>query len=119
MNITCRKTDCRHNQNFVCSVHDLKVDRRSLCKDYEKCEDEECERVRASSGSTSKEIQDSSKTMFHKPPKYNPYRSAKHCNICCHAECMFNQKTECHANGITVNDLEEAPYCMTFLKKGD
>ena len=119
MNITCRKTDCKYNHNFVCAVENLNVGGHSLCNSYERCEDKECHRVDLKNVSAEKKIEDSSKKMFKKAPKYDPYRSAKHCNICCQAKCMFNDKKRCHANGITVNDLEESPYCMTFLEKGE
>lgn len=102
MNITCRKTKCKYNKNFVCGLYHLKVGENSQCESFENAE---------------KNVADTSSQMMTKAPKYNPYRSAKKCNICCQANCMFNQKTKCQANGITVNELTEKPYCITFLKK--
>lgn len=102
MNIICRKTNCKHNKNFICYYKNVKIEEHSLCLSYEKSD---------------KENIDTSKTMLKKTPKYNPYRSVKKLNIQCNANCQFCKNCNCVANGITVNDLDAKPYCVTYFKR--
>lgn len=103
MEIICRKTGCKFNKNFACKAGGIDVDKEALCKTFEE---------------SSKQEIDSSKKLFSKPVKYNnKYRYGSRICIECTAKCQFNHQGKCQANGITVNDLTEKPYCITFFPK--
>lgn len=101
MNITCRKTYCKYNNNFVCMAKEIDVGKNSECKTFEK----------------SSPSPDTSKTFLKKTPTYHRYRPVKDLPITCNAKCHFNHNCQCHANGITINAIDECPYCVTFFKK--
>ena len=102
MNIICRKTGCKFNENFVCQAKEIDVSKKAECQTFEP---------------TPTSPPDTSKNLYKKPPKYNKYRKAQTLPISCTAKCQFNNDCRCHANGITVNDVEECPLCITFFKK--
>lgn len=102
MNIICRKTNCKFNRNFVCYAHNLDLSKNAKCDTFQNLNAIE---------------NDSSKKLYKVKPKYDSFKSCKKLKICCSANCQFNKNKECHANGITVNSLEEIPYCITYFKK--
>lgn len=103
MEIICRKTCCKYNNNFACMAGGINVEETAICHTFEE--------------SDKKEI-DSSKKLYKKPVNYNnKYRYGSKLCIGCKAKCQFNHQGECQANGITVNDLKEKPYCITFFPK--
>lgn len=102
MNIICRKKTCKFNKNFVCQADELNVSQNAKCEMFEKVKSK---------------VDDSSKKIFRHTPKYNQFRAVKNLPICCHADCQFNKCTKCHANGVTINDLENVPYCVTYFRK--
>lgn len=102
MDIRCRKTNCHYNNKYTCRAKEILVSSKILCTTYKKGDKNE---------------PDTSKTMFEKAPDYAPQRDSKTMKIGCKAICIFNLDGKCIANGITVNDINEKPYCMTFVHK--
>lgn len=102
MDIRCRKRDCKYNDKFTCKAKSILIKPNCYCEDYV---------------ATEKQPKDTSRSMFEVAPEYAPQRESLTMCIKCRADCMFNKKSQCEANGITVNSLKEAPYCITFLKK--
>lgn len=102
MDIRCRKTNCIYNNKFTCKAKEILINKSIVCSTYKKGDKDE---------------PDTSKTMFEKTPQYAPQRDSKTLKIGCKTDCIFNMGGECIANGITVNDLKECPYCMTYLSK--
>ncbi len=102
MDIRCRKTGCVFNDKYTCKAREIMVAKSCVCKKFEKGE---------------KELVDKSRQMFSKTPIYAPQRDSKTIKIDCQASCLFNKNGDCQANGITLNDLKNRAYCVTFLKK--
>lgn len=102
MDIRCRKTGCLYNDRYTCKAKEIDILKNCLCKKYEKGD---------------KVVVDKSKGMFSKTPTYAPQRDSKTIQIFCSAKCLFNKEGRCQANGITLNDLKNKPFCITFLKK--
>ena len=103
MDIRCRKTNCKYNKKYTCQAKDLLIKKDCKCAVFV---------------DTPKNSPDTSRSMFEVAPEYAPQRSSLTMCIDCKAPCMFkNEHSQCVANGITVNALNETPYCITFLKK--
>lgn len=103
MDIRCRKTTCKFNKKYTCQAKDLLIKKDCGCANFV---------------ATDKVCPDTSRSMFEVAPEYAPQRASLTMCINCKAPCMFrNTKSQCVANGITVNSLSEKPYCITFLKK--
>ena len=102
MDIRCRKTDCIYNDHFTCRAKELAVNKNGDCSVYEK---------------GNKNVADTTKKLFSKVPKYSRQRDVKRFKIECDAPCILKREGRCIANGITVNDWNKKPVCMTLLKK--
>ena len=102
MDIRCRKLDCKHNDKFTCRARELAVSEKGNCAVYEK---------------TDKKVVDTTKTLFSKIPEYSAQRDVKRFKIQCDAPCILKREGRCIANGITVNDWQKNPVCMTIVKK--
>lgn len=89
MNIVCRKTKCKYNDNLACRSPKIFIDRELNCEQYEPVE----------KGS----LQDISKNMMETAPEISTFRHNKDIRIKCHANCVFNKDCECMANGIFIN----------------
>ena len=89
MNITCRKTKCKYNNNYACNSKNIFIQKNLNCAYYEPVE--------------KGELQDVSKSMFEIAPEIAPFRDKKDVNIFCEAECVFNKLNKCVCNGIFVN----------------
>lgn len=89
MNIVCRKTKCKYNNNLACQSEKIFIDRELNCEQYEPIE----------KGS----LQDISKNMMETAPKIAPFRHNKDIHIKCQANCVFNKDCHCVANGIFIN----------------
>lgn len=100
MDIRCRKTKCLYNDHFICRADKIDISKSCECNKYTP---------------TNKTPPDTSKKMLERTPIYKNYRECKCIDICCHANCLFCNKTKCEANGITINTIKEKPFCMTFL----
>ena len=89
MNISCRKTKCKFNNNYVCTSKNIFIQKNLNCAYYEPVKKEN--------------LQDVSKTMFEIAPEIAPYKHNKKTNIFCEADCIFNKNNRCVSNGIFVN----------------
>ena len=103
MDIRCRKTSCKFNDKYTCKAKAILVKTSGECNTYQRGD---------------KPPVDKTKWIFtDTPPEYAPQRDSATIDIGCNAHCLFNQNGKCVANGITLNDLKEKPFCVTFLKK--
>lgn len=102
MNIVCRKTGCVYNDNFVCRAKGIIITKECNCAKYLQ--------------KNKKEV-DTTQKIYKSPPDYSNYRECKCMNICCNAKCLFNHNKECESNGVTINDIENKPLCISFLRK--
>ena len=103
MDIRCRKTSCKYNDKYTCKAKEILIKKNVECAKYEK---------------GNKPAVDKTKWLFSdKPPVYAPQRDSATIGIGCNAHCLFNDNGKCVANGITLNDIEEKPLCVTFLRK--
>lgn len=106
MDLKCRKLNCKFNKRYACEAEGIKVTKDYRCSTYDRAEE-----------INEKQQQDVSKTMFEAAPELHPYRHNLDVNIRCDAHCLFNQKTDCVANGICVNVCEDEATCITFTPK--
>lgn len=104
MDIRCRKTLCKYNDRFTCKAKEILINGKMICQTYTK--DEE----------NAKAI-DTTKSLFEKTPDFAPQRDSKALCIMCKASCLFNRNGKCFSNGITLNAIDEKPFCISFLKK--
>jgi hypothetical protein len=103
LDIRCRKAKCRFNDRFTCRAKEIVVGREVVCSTFERAEN--------------KPVQDVTKSLFEKPPCFAPQRDSKALSIKCRANCLFNHNGTCVSNGITLNSIEEKPFCVSYLKK--
>lgn len=102
MDIRCRKTSCKFNDKYTCRAKEILIKKNIECEKFQ----------------NAKPPIDKTKWIFtDNPPIYAPQRDSATISIICRAHCLFNKDGKCVANGITLNDLNEKPLCMTFLKK--
>ncbi len=102
MDIRCRKTDCKYNEGLVCKSDKTKIEPNLNCSIYKK--------------DIAKQT-DISKNIFEGDYKIAPYKHNKKLCLECDADCLFNKNKNCIANGITINDVEDNPLCITYMKK--
>lgn len=103
MDIRCRKTSCRFNDRYTCKANGICISQNVVCEQFIRGEEKG---------------DDKTKRLFTEtPPTYAPQRDSKTITIKCKAHCLFNKDGDCVANGITVNDLKNKPYCVTYLRK--
>lgn len=103
MDIRCRKTSCEFNDRYTCRAKEIVVRKNLECSQYIH---------------TNKNTVDKTKKIFSQDaPEYAPQRDSATIGIGCKAHCLFNCDGKCVANGITLNDLDEKPLCVTFLRK--
>lgn len=103
MDIRCRKTQCKYNDRYTCKAKKILVNRQDVCEKYEP--------------KGEKEVTDASKKMFRKTPNYAPQRDTKKMAIECENNCVLNHEGRCVANGITINDINSHPLCMSVVKR--
>ncbi len=101
MDIRCRKRQCMYNDKFTCKAKEILIDGNVICSKYEK--------------DTNKKVDDTTRSLFDKTPEYAPQRDSKTMEINCKATCLFNHNGKCVSNGITLNAINEKPYCISFL----
>ena len=89
MNISCRKTKCKYNNNYVCTSKNIFIQKNLNCAYYQPTK--------------KSDLQDVSKTMFELAPEIAPYKHNKKTNIMCEARCIFNKHNKCVCNGILIN----------------
>ena len=105
MDIICKKRSCKFNEDFRCNAEKICVDRTILCETFEKDNNKNTQHLKESH------------IFDEEPPKYASHRETKVGTIACKTNCLFNDHGICEANGITINDLENKPFCVTYLKK--
>lgn len=103
MDIRCRKTLCKYNDRHTCKARDILISKQDVCKSYEE--------------KTGKPIPDISRKMFKRTPDFAPQRDTKKMKIACNNNCVLNHNGRCIANGITINDINSSPLCMTVVKR--
>ena len=89
MNISCRKTKCKYNNNYVCTSKSILIQSDLNCAYYEPIKKDT--------------LQDISKTMFEIVPQIAPFKHNKEVKINCEADCIFNKGNHCVCNGIFIN----------------
>lgn len=92
--LKCKRVGCLYNENCNCTAKNVKVGKGT-----------ECETYKPSPNKTKK--QDEIKQTL----------SRKSTHVECMAKCLFNDKCECKANGISVMTSKGEPECCTFLPK--
>lgn len=102
MDIRCRKTSCMYNDHYTCKAKAICISQKESCEKFERGRSE---------------VDKTKKLFTNTPPTYAPQRDSKTLQITCKAHCLFNRDGVCVANGITVNDLKDKPYCVTYLRK--
>lgn len=106
MDLKCKELRCIHNKDYACMAKSISVDYKANCKTYKIDENKK-----------ESDIQDASKNMFEVAPDVHPYRHNKDVNIRCKCKCLFNEKGDCKANGITVSGKKNCAYCLTVIEK--
>ncbi len=103
MDIRCRQTKCKFNNGQACVLKELVIKDGTGCANFE--------------DDPNKKGELASKTMFENKPEFAPFHHCKEMNINCEADCLFNKKGKCIANGITVLRDDACANCGTFFKK--
>ncbi len=106
MDLKCRQLKCKFNNCYSCESESIKVTKNYQCSTFD-----EAKKI------DEKQKQDVSKTMFEAAPELHPYRHNLDVNIKCNAHCLYNNKTDCVANGICINECEKDATCITFSPK--
>lgn len=102
MDLKCRKTTCKYNNYYTCTARNIAIADKLECNSFVL--------------DASKQVKDTSRCMFEEAPKYAPHREKKHMRVACSAKCLFNEQGVCVANGLTVNSINDKPYCITYIK---
>ena len=102
MDLKCRKTTCKFNNHYTCIAKSIAIANELECRSYENDPD--------------KRVKDTSRCMFEEVPSYAPHREKRHMRVACAAKCLFNEQGVCVANGLTVNSVNDMPYCITHIK---
>lgn len=102
MDLKCRKLNCKYNNGFACQAKNIAIKRELSCGTFKLDPD--------------KRVRDTSICMFDEAPTYSKHREKKNMKVVCSATCLFNEQGFCNANGLTVNVIDECPYCITYVK---
>lgn len=102
MDIRCRKTDCKHNDKYTCRAKQIKITKNDSCCSYKQGKKANIE---------------ASQELFKGKKLFSKHRDTKNMEISCDNDCILKHKGKCRANGVTINDLDGKPCCMTYLKK--
>jgi hypothetical protein len=104
MDLRCRKTICKYNNNLTCTAKKIDISQKRDCKMFEKDKGKE-------------EIDFSNAIFSDNQPKIADYKHMKDMCLNCQARCLFNHEGRCVSNGITVNGATtKEPKCITFMK---
>ena len=95
--IKCKRKGCKYNKNLNCSAKNINVKADTECETYQP--------------SNANDINDIEKVA--QPP------IRKDIKVTCDATCLFNNKHNCSANGITIQTCKNisCPNCCTFTLK--
>lgn len=102
MDLKCRKQSCKYNDCFTCRAKNISISHKLYCDSFD--------------NDPTKNIRDTSSCMFEEAPNYSSHRVKKHMRVACGARCIFNEQGICIANGLTINPVDETPYCITYVK---
>lgn len=91
--LKCKRQNCVYNSNCNCTAKNVKVGADTDCETYVQDKNKKAEEI--------DEIQQVA------------YR--KNINVACDANCLFNKKHICKANGISVMTNDDSPECCTFM----
>lgn len=92
--LKCKRQGCVYNENCNCTAKNVKVGKDTECETY-----------------TPDPAHQKSKDKI----PHNPTR--KNIHVACDAKCLFNDKCDCKANGISVMTNNREPECSTFMPK--
>ncbi len=92
--LKCKRKGCEYNKNSNCTAKKVDVTKDTYCKTYKPSNEAEVGEVE----------------KVGQPP------IRKNIEVDCKADCIFNRKCVCTANGITVKTCsdETCPICCTF-----
>ncbi len=103
MDIRCRKTECKFNDRQTCKASEISISCKDICESFEE---------------TMQKQANLSKHIFDNKEKFASCRLAKNTAIKCENDCILAKENQCMANGITVNEINKKPCCVTYVKKG-
>ena len=106
MDLRCTKTDCQHNHKYACKAKNIDIAKNTNCLTFKKDEQK-----------TAEQLQDVSKNMFEIAPDIAHYKHNDKMCVDCNAECLFNKKHKCNANGITILGKGADGSCGTLIKE--
>ena len=92
--LKCQRLNCKFNKDCNCQAKNVQVASSTTCQTYEDC---------------------GYKKGKKDEIKQTPTR--KNTCVACEAKCLFNDKTTCKANSISVMTNDFAPKCCTFMPK--
>ena len=92
--LKCKRQDCKFNHNCNCIAKNIKVGKDTDCETYTK-----------------------GPNPVNKQDKISQPPIRKNINVGCDAQCIFNKKCICKANGISVMTNDGNPECCTFMPK--
>lgn len=104
MDIRCKKLSCKFNNKYTCKAKELGVGEDIICSSF--ILDEE-----------KKELDNKKIDIFKDKIEFASQRECKNVDILCSCDCLFNRNGKCVANGITISNLKQKPYCVTYLRK--
>ena len=101
--LKCKRVGCEYNQSCNCTAKNVNVTQSTKCDTFKHGNKSEAE--------TQEDIEEVEKII--RPPV------RKNIKVGCKADCIFNEKTECTANGITVQTCSDktCPSCCTYQPK--
>ena len=103
MDLRCRKTNCKYNNNLTCKANNIEITNKMVCSKYQK--------------EANKNIDISKHIFDSESPFIADYKHLKVFNLQCNCDCLFNKDGKCISNGITINELNEKPKCISYAKK--
>lgn len=104
MDLKCKRLDCKFNKQYACTARGILVTNELECSTYEN-----------NPNPPKEQKQNVSKTMFSEVPEIHPFRHSVNVNILCEANCLFNKKGVCVANGITIDVSKKGTECITQI----
>ena len=95
--LKCKRKGCTYNKNCNCTAKTVEVEKNTGCKTYKPAENIDKNQV----------------SKVSQPP------IRKDIKVDCKADCLFNNNSECIANGITVQTCDDVscPNCCTYQPK--
>ena len=105
MEIRCKKEDCKFNTGCSCKAGMLEVDNKHHCATY-------------SNDPLKEELIKEEGSIFEVADKIAPNHLLNVPLECAAKNCLYNKSSQCHADGISVIDVDEdsgdVADCATF-----